>query len=166
LRIGEVLGLTTDRVAFLRHEIHVEQQLQGGQLAPLKTRSSRRIVPADDLILLKISQHLERFPSDGLLITSKVHKPVQHSVFAACFRKAAAKAKLPPGVVFHDLRHTHGSMLVASGEDITEVSARLGHKHPSLTWDIYMHSLPHRRGRRGAIEAAFAEPARESAREV
>jgi integrase len=42
---------------------------------------------------------------------------------------------------FHDLRHTHGSALIAQGGDIEEVSARLGHRDTAITQRIYVHAF-------------------------
>ncbi len=47
-----------------------------------------------------------------------------------------------PRVRFHDLRHTHASLLVAAGEPIKVVSERLGHAHPAFTMHTYQHLLP------------------------
>lgn len=43
---------------------------------------------------------------------------------------------------FHCLRHTHATMLLADGEPLIEVSRRLGHAKPSITLDLYWHSIP------------------------
>ena len=48
---------------------------------------------------------------------------------------------LPP-VSMHDLRHTHGSYLLAQGWDIAAVSERLGHSSVAFTAQVYLHSLP------------------------
>ena len=42
-----------------------------------------------------------------------------------------------PRVRFHDLRHTHASLLVADGTAIKVVSERLGHAHPAFTMHTY-----------------------------
>jgi integrase len=47
--------------------------------------------------------------------------------------------KLP--LTFHALRHTHASMLIASGLDVLTISRRLGHSKPSVTLDVYGHLL-------------------------
>ena len=47
-----------------------------------------------------------------------------------------------PAIRFHDLRHTHASLLVADGVPIKVVSERLGHAHPSFTMHTYQHLLP------------------------
>ena len=43
---------------------------------------------------------------------------------------------------FHELRHTQATMLIASGEDVVNVSSRLGHASPSITGDMYAHAMP------------------------
>lgn len=47
-----------------------------------------------------------------------------------------------PYIRFHDLRHTHASLLVAAGVPIKVVSERLGHAHPGFTMHTYQHILP------------------------
>ena len=39
----------------------------------------------------------------------------------------------------HDARHTHASLLIASGADVVAVSRRLGHANPSITLTTYSH---------------------------
>ena len=45
-------------------------------------------------------------------------------------------------VRFHDLRHTHASLLLSSGVPIHVVQARLGHESIQTTVDTYGHVLP------------------------
>jgi integrase len=52
------------------------------------------------------------------------------------------RAKNLPLVSFHGLRHTHASILLASGLPVLTVSKRLGHSKASMTLDIYGHLLP------------------------
>jgi integrase len=47
-----------------------------------------------------------------------------------------------PRIRFHDLRHTHASLLVANGVPIKVVTERLGHAHPGFTMHTYHHVLP------------------------
>jgi integrase len=47
-----------------------------------------------------------------------------------------------PRIRFHDLRHTHASLLVANGVSIKVVTERLGHAHPGFTMHTYQHLLP------------------------
>ena len=55
--------------------------------------------------------------------------------------RRAAREIGRPRLTFHDLRHTHASLLLAAGEPITNVSARLGHRNAATTLRIYAHAL-------------------------
>jgi integrase len=133
LREGEALGLLVARIDFLRRRIHVEQQLTGDGtaplLSPLKTRASRRIVPVDDVVLEGIAEHIRKFPPspEGFLITNRLRKPVRRSSFGNRWKLAAAKAGLPKGTRFHDLRRFYASTLVAANLHPKTIRARLGH---------------------------------------
>ena len=43
---------------------------------------------------------------------------------------------------FHDLRHSHASLLLAEGVHLKVVSERLGHANISITGDLYSHVMP------------------------
>ena len=57
------------------------------------------------------------------------------------FDRIVKRSELPR-IRFHDLRHTHASLLVAAGTPIKVVSERLGHAHPAFTMHTYQHLLP------------------------
>ena len=46
------------------------------------------------------------------------------------------------GIRFHDLRHTHASLLLREGVHLKVVSERLGHSGIGITGDLYSHVLP------------------------
>lgn len=43
---------------------------------------------------------------------------------------------------FHDIRHTHASILISEGVDIVKVAAHLGHANPKITIETYAHLVP------------------------
>ena len=47
-----------------------------------------------------------------------------------------------PAIRFHDLRHTHATLLIAAGVPVKVVSERLGHANPGFTMATYQHVLP------------------------
>jgi integrase len=47
-----------------------------------------------------------------------------------------------PRIRFHDLRHTHATLLLQEGVNVKVVSERLGHANISITLDTYSHVLP------------------------
>lgn len=63
---------------------------------------------------------------------------------------------VPDGLRFHDLRHSHASILLSRGESLRAVSARLGHADPAMTLRVYGHAMPADDGRLAAsIDSAM-----------
>ncbi len=56
------------------------------------------------------------------------------------FKRWQKKHKIPL-IRFHDLRHTHATILLALGVDIKTISQRLGHSSIVTTMNIYTHVL-------------------------
>ncbi len=57
------------------------------------------------------------------------------------FRKLVESTDLPY-IRFHDLRHTHATLLLQQGVHPKIVSERLGHSTIGITMDTYTHVLP------------------------
>lgn len=49
---------------------------------------------------------------------------------------------IPEGFRWHDIRHSAASILLSAGHSILAVSRRLGHSKPSITLNLYAHTLP------------------------
>ena len=56
--------------------------------------------------------------------------------------KRIVKCSNVPNIRFHDIRHTHASILISAGIDIVKISKRLGHANPKITLEFYAHLLP------------------------
>ena len=65
-------------------------------------------------------------------------------------RNAASRAEPLPAIRFHDLRHTHATLLLLAGVPVHVVAARLGHQDPAITLRVCAHVL-----RTPAAEAAL-----------
>jgi integrase len=64
-----------------------------------------------------------------------------------------------PRIRFHDLRHTHATLLLRAGVNPRVVSERLGHSSVAFTLDTYAHVLP---GMQAAAADTFAELLRDA----
>lgn len=164
LRQGEALGLTADRIDFLRRKLTVDRQLvtldgQQPHLAPPKTEASARTVPLGDVVLDALAEHLRRFPpgEDGLLVTYGDGRPVRRNRFGAMWRQSVARADLETPFRYHDLRHHFASVLIAAGCSVKAVQKALGHASAKETLDCYSHMWPDAEElTRAAVDAALA----------
>ncbi len=75
------------------------------------------------------------------LFSNTHHRAPSPESFSQLFTRSTIEAGLPR-IRFHDLRHTHASLLVAAGVPIKVVAERLGHAHPGFTMHTYQHLLP------------------------
>ena len=164
LRQGELLGLTLDRIDFLRRTIRVDRQLvtvsgQEPYLAPPKTPSSTRTIPAPAVALEALARHLETFPvvdEPAFVFTDEGGRPIRRPHIGHVWRRAARDADVA-GHTFHDLRHFTASALIAAGSSVKAVQRLLGHTSAKTTLDVYGHLWPDEEDRtRAALDAALA----------
>lgn len=110
--------------------------------AALKTRSSRRTVDfsptvGEALLALPAGDDPER----DFVFRSQTGGPVDPDNVDRAFKRHLTLAGLPP-IRFHDLRHTHASLLIAAGVHPKAIQARLGHSSITVTMDRYGHLMP------------------------
>ena len=156
MRLGEILGLRWCDVDLDMAFLSVVQTLykRSGvckMLNPKSSHSRRRIALSSSLVLLlreyQAEQQTQRIllgklPSDTDLVFSHLDgKPLDPGVVSHTFAKVLKKAKLPH-IRFHDLRHTHATLLLKRGIHPKIVSERLGHANIVITLDTYSHVLP------------------------
>jgi integrase len=80
-----------------------------------------------------LGDHVFVNKSGGLMRRSHFH--------AQEYKPLLTKAGLP-SFRFHDLRHSHASLLLLSGANPKIVQERLGHSQIGVTMNIYSHLLP------------------------
>lgn len=148
VRQGEALGLTLDRVNYLRREVRIDRQLVGvvdgaPVWGPPKTEASYRTVPLPQVVLAALQGHLTAYDvePDGLLFTLD-GAPITRQAFGHQWRPAARLAGIPTGTGMHSLRHYYASLLIRHGESVKTVQARLGHASAAETLDTYSHLWP------------------------
>ena len=170
-RNGEMLGLTLDRIDFLRRTLLVDRQLvtvagQAPAFGPPKTAASVRSIPLPTVVGEELARHVEDHGTGpyGLPFMSPDGRPVTRTLFGHMWRPAVTAAEAPVGTRYHDLRHHYASLLIRHGESVKTVQARLGHASAAETLDTYSHLWPDSDDRtrdavQAALGAALAAPA-------
>jgi integrase len=152
MRRGEIVGLKWSDLSVAHSRLSVSRTLQnvGGrpvEFAP-KTRTSRRSVVIDRATRDEIRGWRRQLGRDGLpcgpddwMFCNTTGRFLNPESISQLFDRIVQRSGLRR-VRFHDLRHTHASLLVADGTAIKVVSERLGHAHPAFTMHTYQHLLP------------------------
>ena len=172
MRQGECFGLTTDRIDFLRRQVHVDRQLlllpgAAPALAPPRTAASHRTIPLPRVVLDALAAHVARYPvgPDGLILVNEAGTPIRRTRFSVVWRRTVTAAGAPEGTGFHALRHFYASLLIRHGESVKVIQARLGHASASGTLDTYSHLWPDAEDRtRAAVDDVLGASAMENRR--
>jgi integrase len=152
MRRGEVAGLRWGDWQQATHRVSIarSRQVVGGRSmeVPCKTKTSRRSVDLDKttekvLARWKRRQQRDGHPTglDDPIFTNTDGNAIHPESVTQLFDRNIVRAGVPR-IRFHDLRHTHASLLVAAGTPIKVVSERLGHSHPGFTMATYQHLIP------------------------
>lgn len=171
LRRGELLALTWGGVDLDRGLLLVERSLEqskaGLRFKEPKTRQSRRNVslPASTIETLKAHRAAQlelrlqlgmgRLSPSDLVFSTIDGNPIPPNNLSRDWARIS-RAKHLPKVMFHALRHSHVSALIAAGLDVLTVSQRIGHANAATTLKVYAHRFAARDDKAAeAIEAAF-----------
>jgi len=155
LRRGELLGLRWADVDVENQTISVNQSLQrmvgkGLIVTEPKTRSSRRLVTLPPTaVKVLTSLKTERMDQCGDLgwsesnyvFCNKNGAPMSPDTVSHAFNRLVKRTEIPH-VRFHDLRHTHATLMLKQGVNPKIVCERLGHSSVTITMDTYSHVLP------------------------
>lgn len=145
LRVGEVLGMTADRVELAQRRVTVDRQLQRvGNENVLTTPKSEKIrtITVPGLVAVELRRHLRNRPKGFLFVGERTGEPMRRDQFyASAWRPALRGAELAEDrFVFHSLRHFCASMLLAEGVPITAVAGHLGDTVETVS-RTYVHWL-------------------------
>jgi len=155
MRRGEILGLRWKDVDFDKGILYVRQTLsKDGKkfLSGAKTDSSVRSIKLSNETIAVLKKHKARVAKEklkcgpdyvdyDLVICTSKGTPVNPENLKRTFERLIKAAGVPK-IRFHDLRHTHATMLLAQGVHAKVISERLGHSNIKTTLDIYSHVLP------------------------
>lgn len=138
LREGELVALTRGRLDLLHRTVRVvEQQVEPDKdpryIGPPKSDAGRRTVSLPDVLVPELDAHLARWVQpgpDALVFTAPQGGPINRHNSSRTWRKVRAKAGLPDGFRFHDLRHTANLLAASTGASTADLMARMGHSSP------------------------------------
>ncbi|MBC2006585.1 site-specific integrase [Listeria welshimeri] len=125
-----------------------------------KTTKSDRQIKVDNLTSYLLKPLIDNSTSDYIFKYSEDLPRAEH--YANRFKKYCRLAGVKT-IRFHDLRHSHASLLIASGEDQFTVSKRLGHSSTTFTETIYGHLFPDKQNSiTSLLEATFKKDFKKS----
>jgi integrase len=156
MRRGEILGirwsdLTADyRSACIRQTLQITRA--GIDYQQPKTHRSRRPIALPTTLTNLLTQHrqnqharrialADEWQHTDLIVDRGDGGPLNPDTLTSTWRRFIREHKLPP-IRFHDLRHTHATLMLLEGVHPKIVSERLGHASVSFTLDVYTHLLP------------------------
>lgn len=169
VRWGEAVVLTVADVDLLAATptVRISKALKRGtvghHVGETKTLRSKRTISLPGSLVSQLVP-LVAAESDELLFTTEAGTRLHHGNFRARVWLPAIEAATDTGLPeaarltkqprIHDLRHSHGSWLVAEGVDLPTVQHRLGHESITTTINTYGHLMPDQLNR--AAQAADA----------
>jgi integrase len=171
MRRNEVLGLQWDDIDFKRQRLSLNRGLVavGYEVHQSrgKTRNARRPIDLDPstLSILEAWRALPRAEATatgvelhGWVFTDGDGQPVHPHAITPAFERISRRAGVPV-IRLHELRHTHGTLLIKAGVPVKVVSERLGHGNIALTIETYQHVLPGMQADAARVYEALAKPA-------
>ncbi|WP_020062091.1 site-specific integrase [Bacillus sp. 123MFChir2] len=154
MRQGEILGLRWKDVDMDNQTIYIRQTLtQEAELkAGAKNNSSIRSIHISNKLVSELKAHRklvleeklllgQNYNNFDLIICTRSGKPIIPRNFRKEFYNLTEKIGLPK-IRFHDLRHTHATILIQQNVNVKLISERLGHAEIGTTLDTYSHVLP------------------------
>ncbi|NME98843.1 site-specific integrase [Aneurinibacillus aneurinilyticus] len=157
MRRGEILALRWQDCNLDEGKLSVRQTLYGTgidqlQFRETKTKAARRVISLPPFVVNCLKKHKTEqneqklrlgnaYKSLDLVVATPLGTPVEPNTMNDYFQKQTKHAGLPV-IRFHDLRHTHATILLRMGENPKLVSERLGHASVTITLDTYSHVLP------------------------
>lgn len=154
LRISEILGLTWDNIDFDEKLITVDKITirSNGKvvLKSPKTDSSIRTISAPTEVINMLKNHKRKCielklkgeikKNNNFIFFDKNGEPIAQDVLSRKFSRFLNKHNLDH-IRFHDLRHSHVTLLINSKIPIKVISERVGHSNINTTLNIYSHVL-------------------------
>jgi integrase len=168
MRRGELLGLRWRDVDLAARRLSVRHTIVsvGYKITHSDPKTSRgeRTIDLDDRTVEVLLQHRtdqeaariqvgEGYDDQDLVFAKPSGAPLQPDLVTQAFERRLVRTDVPR-IRFHDLRHTHATLMLQAGVPPKVVSERLGHATVAFTMDVYAHVIP---GMQAEAARAFAE---------
>lgn len=148
IRIGELCALDYKNIDLKRGIISITQTLyrvkdSSGKkktvlsISTPKSESSVRDIPLPKFLIAKLKA---RNIGSGFLI-NRNGRFIETTVYARRYKKILEQLDIPYRK-FHSTRHSFATRALEIGMDIKTLSEILGHSSPTVTLNLYSHSLP------------------------
>lgn len=137
LRRSEIWGLTWNDINFQTNELSINKTLQKVnnvmKVLPCKTKSSVRTIVLPSSLIPMLKKYREAHPNNVYIFQN-----LDYDAVTKWFREWQPKHGIDK-IRFHDLRHTHATLLLYQGINIKAISERLGHSNIGITMNVYTH---------------------------
>ncbi len=144
LRQGELIGLRWRDVDFEARRVRVVSPYVRGEFNDPKSEDSGRSVPLAQRVADALADLRARslYPADSDLVFAhpETGRPLDRSKLVRRFKQALERAQVRR-ITFHELRHTFGTRMAASGVPLRTLQHWMGHAD-SKTTQIYAHYQP------------------------
>lgn len=142
LRRGETLALTWDNLDLKKNTITIDKTLGIGEdkkviVSSPKTEASKATLDLDPGTVLILKEYKLQANSD-IVFPNRKGKHRRLSDISDKLKKALKDLGLKE-IRVHDLRHTHATLLFASGASVKYVQKRMRHAKVETTLNIYTH---------------------------
>ncbi|EOO20037.1 site-specific integrase [Bacillus cereus] len=154
MRQGEIMGLRWGDIDFDKNVIYIRQTLtQAAEIkVGAKNASSVRSIHIPDKLIGELKAHRktvleerlyygEKYEDNDLVVGTRTGKPMIPRNLRKEFYNLTEKLGLPK-IRFHDLRHTHATLLIQQNINVKLIADRLGHSDIETTLNTYSHVLP------------------------
>ena len=115
-------------------------------IGPPKTDAGRRTVVLSAFLVDELATHMAQRGEpgpEGLVFPAVEGGPMRRSNFRRRTWEPATRRVGVPGLRFHDLRHSAGTLSAVAGATTKELMARMGHSSPRAAL-IYQHATAER----------------------